>query len=271
MDGPGDELLDAIRRDPERAGILTDFDGTLAPIVDDPTASRPLPAAVEALHRLAGRYRRVAVVSGRPASFLATHLDLARRPPAAGRGLVAVGLYGLERADGHQVVTHPAGADWRAVIASAADRADAEAPPGVIVERKGLSLVVHYRTAPTEAAWARAWAAGEARRTGLARHPARMSEELRPPVPVDKGTAVAELAEGLGAVCFFGDDLGDLPAFEVLDGLAAAGVSTLKVGVRSDEAPAALLDAADAVVDGPAGVAAVLSRLSAPPANGRGR
>ncbi len=40
-----------------------------------------------------------------------------------------------------------------------------------------------------------------------------MSVELRPPVKTDKGTVVDELASGLGAACFFGDDLGDLPAF----------------------------------------------------------
>ena len=261
MDRVDDELLEPFRHAPERTGILTDFDGTLAPIVEDPTTSRPLPEAVDALHELAGRYRRVAVISGRPAAFLATHLDLANRP----EGLVAVGLYGLERADGDEVVTHPAGADWRAVITSVADLADEAAPPGVIVERKGLSLTLHYRTSPSSLEWARAWAAEQADRTGLAHHPARMSEELRPPVSVDKGTAVAELAEGLGAVCFFGDDVGDLPAFEVLDRLAAGGMATLKVGVRSEEAPGELLEAADAVVDGPPGVADVLSRLLARP------
>ena len=256
-----DAALAPFTEAPGRTAILTDFDGTLAPIVEDPTTSRPLPEAVDALHDLAARYRRVAVISGRPASFLATHLDLAGRPA----GLVAVGLYGLERADGDHVVTHPAGADWRAVIADVADLADEAAPAGVIVERKGLSLTVHYRTATGAVEWARSWVAAQADRTGLVRHPARMSEELRPPVSVDKGTAVAELAEGAGAVCFLGDDVGDLPAFEVLDRLAGDGVATLKVGVRSDEAPPELLDAADLVVDGPPGAVAVLSRLRAAP------
>ena len=257
-----DRLLAPFTQAPDRGGVLTDFDGTLAPIVEDPTTSRPLPEAVAALHELAGRYRRVAVVSGRPAAFLAAHLDLARRgPPGAGEGLVAIGLYGLEMADGDRVTTHPGGADWRSVVAAVADLADAVAPPGLLVERKGLSLTLHYRTAPAEAGWARAWAAEQAVRTGLVCHEARMSQELRPPVAVDKGTAVARLAAGLGAVCFFGDDHGDLPAFAVLDRLAGEGVATLKVGVRSAEAPPELLDAADVVVDGPHGVVAVLSRL----------
>lgn len=262
MDRVDDQLLAPFLDAPDRTGILTDFDGTLAPIVEDPTTSRPLPEAVDALHELARRYRRVAVISGRPAEFLATHLDLAGRP----EGVVAVGLYGLERADGDEIVTHPDAADWRAVIADVADLGDEAAPPGVIMERKGLSLTVHYRTSPTSLEWARSWVAEQAERTGLVRHGARMSEELRPPVAVDKGSALGELAEGLGAVCFFGDDVGDLPAFAVLDRLAGEGVTTLKVGVRSEEAPPELLDAADVVVEGPEGVVSVFSRLLEGPA-----
>lgn len=254
--------------DPGRAGVLTDFDGTLAPIVADPSASMPLPEAVDLLHRLAARYRRVAVVSGRPASFLAAHLRLgdgrhADRP--AGEGLVAVGLYGLERADGAQVTTDPRALEWLAAVGEVACLADEQAPPGLVVERKGLSLTLHYRTAPEAASWAAAWAAGQAARTGLVRHPARMSEELRPPLPVDKGTAVTALVEGLGAACFLGDDSGDLPAFAALDALARdTGMAVLKVGVRSDEAPPELLEAADLVVDGPAGAVEVLTRLLGP-------
>lgn len=260
-----EELLAPLRAAPGRSGVLTDFDGTLAPIVADPTASRPLPEAVDLLHRLAGRYRRVAVVSGRPAAFLAVHLDLARRGGGqgaeGGEGLVAAGLYGLELADGDQVTTDPRAAEWRAVVTRVAGLADEQAPPAVLVERKGLSVTLHYRTAPACAGWARQWAAEQAGRTGLVVHPARMSEELRPPLAVDKGSVVAGLVDGLAAACFFGDDRGDLPAFEVLDGLARDGVATVKVGVRSDEAPPELLDAADLVVDGPPGVVDLFSFL----------
>lgn len=253
--------------DPGRSGVLTDFDGTLAPIVSDPSASRPLPEAVDVLHRLAARYRRVAVVSGRPAAFLAAHLRLAERTgdQAAGDGLVAVGLYGLEMADGDRVTTDPRALEWLPVVDAVAGLADEQAPGDVLVERKGLSLTLHYRTAPEAAGWAAAFAADQAERTGLVRHPARMSEELRPPLPVDKGTAVAALVEGLSAACFLGDDSGDLPAFAALDSLARdTGMAILKVGVRSDEAPPELLDAADMVVDGPVGAVQVLTRLLGP-------
>lgn len=263
-----DERLAPFLARPGTAGVLTDFDGTLAPIVADPGASRPLPEAVEVLHRLALRYRTVAVVSGRPAAFLATHLRLAdaRASHPAGEGLVAVGLYGLERADGDQLTTDPRALEWLPVVEGVAHLADEQAPPDVLVERKGLSLTLHYRTAPDAGGWAAAWAAEQAERTGLIRHPARMSEELRPPLPVDKGTVVAQLVDGLEAVCFLGDDCGDLPAFTVLDGLARDhGMATLKIGVRSTEAPEELLAAADVVVDGPVGAVAMLTRLLGAP------
>lgn len=246
---------------PGTSGVLTDFDGTLAPIVGDPAAAEPLPGAVDVLHRLARRYARVAVVSGRPASFLSHHLELAdgRRRSA----LRATGLYGLEAAEGGQVTAHPAAERWRTVVAAAADMAERQAPPGVFVERKGLSVTLHYRGNPVAEVWCRRWAVGRAEQSGLVLHSARMSEELRPPIPVDKGTVVADLASGLDAVCFLGDDRGDLPAFAALKKLEATmpGFTAVTVAVRSTEAPPELLDGADLVVDGPQGALALLRSL----------
>ena len=85
--------------------------------------------------------------------------------------------------------------------------------------------------------------------------------ELRPP-GFDKGGALRSLCEPLPeAVLFAGDDLGDLPAFDAVDVLRARGVAGLTVCSGSDEGPAALRDRADVVVDGPAGVVALLRSL----------
>jgi trehalose 6-phosphate phosphatase len=92
-----------------------------------------------------------------------------------------------------------------------------------------------------------------------------MSVELHPPIAADKGTALEHLVEGLGAVCFVGDDRGDLPAYDALDRLAARGVHTLRVGVAGTETPVDLLDRADLVVDGPPGVLGFLRGLAGPP------
>jgi trehalose 6-phosphate phosphatase len=253
---PDPSWLGPFLRHPERAGVLTDFDGTLSPIVDDPAGAAPLPGAAEVLRRLAARYRLVAVVSGRPAVFLAAHFGTT--------GAALHGLYGLERvtADG-RVEGRPDAEEWRATVAAAADRAEAEGPD-LFVERKGLSVTLHYRTHPGRAEAARAWVEAEAARTGLRVHPARLSYELVPPVGRDKGAVAAELAAGLDAVCFVGDDRGDLAAFDALDRLAEAGATAVRVAVRSAEAPPDLLARADEVVDGPDGALALLERLCLP-------
>ena len=251
------EALAPLLADPGRACLLCDCDGTLAPIVDDPATAAPLPASVDALHGLARRLGRVAVISGRPAAWLHA---------AFGDGLVLSGLYGLElvEADGRgRVVERPEAAEWRAVVDEVAERADAAAPSGVIVERKGLSVTLHHRTAPSERPWVERFAADEARATGLEPAQGKASVELRPPLPFDKGTAVRPLAEGFTAVAYIGDDAGDLPAFAVLDELAASGVATVKVAVDSAELPDEVRAAADALVDSPEAVAALLNGLAA--------
>jgi trehalose 6-phosphate phosphatase len=107
----------------------------------------------------------------------------------------------------------------------------------------------------------RAWADGEAARSGLVVRPAKASVELHPPLHADKGSVVEHASAGLEAVCFLGDDVGDLPAYDALDRLSTAGVHTVKVAVATSEAPVTLLERADVVVDGPAGALALLQTL----------
>lgn len=241
------ELLAPFRADPAGTGVFTDFDGTLAPIVDDPPAALPLPGVADVLSALADRYGRVGVISGRPASFLRDHLG--------GRGIYLSGLYGLEYVGeaGGEIGTVEEAARWREIVEGVAVAGEAALPAGVGVERKGLCLTVHHRRDPSRAAESQAWVDDQARRTGLIVHPARMSYELRPPIRRDKGTVLAELAAGLRQVCFLGDDRGDLTAFDTLDRMAASGAVVLRVGVHSEEAPAELLARADVVVESPHG------------------
>jgi trehalose 6-phosphate phosphatase len=245
------ELFAPFRADPEGSAVFTDFDGTLAPIVDDPESARPLPGAVDLLGALAGHYGRVGVISGRPAAFLRDHL--------AGRGLFLSGLYGLEFVEGDGNVRAIDEAEpWRAVIEEVVAAADAA---GIPVERKGLAVTVHYRTDPSREAQIRTWVDERAAATDLAVHPARMSYELRPPMKLDKGTVLAGAAEGRRQVCFLGDDTGDLSAFDALDDMAATDVTVVKVAVESPEAPEELLARADVTVDGPDGSLRVLRAL----------
>ena len=252
-DGDLDRLIAPFLADPASAAVLTDFDGTLSPIVDDPGAARPLPGAVEALEACARRDARAGVISGRPVAYLVEQL---------GTSLLLSGLYGLEVVEHGEQREHPDAAQWRVVVDDVADRAEAKGPSGMRVERKGLSLTLHFRTAPDLEPAVRAFAAAEAERTSLVVRAAKASVELHPPVAADKGTALEEVATGMAAVCFLGDDVGDLPAFDGLDRLAAVGVYTMRVAVRTEEAPAEMLERADLVVDGPEGALAVLQRLA---------
>ena len=96
-----------------------------------------------------------------------------------------------------------------------------------VVEPKGLSLTIHYRADPELRAPMQAWITDVAERTGAEGRPAKHSFEVHPPIRRDKGTAVVEWAADLDAVAYVGDDLGDLPAFDGLDVLAARGVATV--------------------------------------------
>ena len=132
-------LLGPVREQARLAAVLADFDGTLAPIVDEPGAARPLPGVSEALVSLARRYACAAVVSGRPAAFLLDRLG----QRAVDGGVVLAGLYGLERATPAGIEVHPDAERWRTAVEEAAREAEAGAPAGALIERKGLSVTLH--------------------------------------------------------------------------------------------------------------------------------
>jgi trehalose 6-phosphate phosphatase len=243
--------------EPARSTVLTDFDGTLAPIVPDPETARPLPEAPSVLAELAGCFAVVGVVSGRPLSFLARHLG------AAGPAVRLYGGYGAEwRAEG---VSHlsPEVEPWVPAVSEVLAAARAGAPAGLGIEDKGFALTLHWRRHPETGEWATRFAQEWAARTGLALQPGRRVIEMRPPVGPDKGTVVEQLGEGCRAVCFAGDDAGDLAAFAALDRLAAAGVAGVRLAVADEESPPQLISQADLVVEGPAGALAVLGLLAA--------
>ena len=237
----------------DAAGIFTDFDGTLAKIVDDPDAALPLPGAADTLAALTRRFSIVGVVSGRPGAFLERHFG--------GRGIHLWGLYGLQEVIDGQVVEGDDVARWRPVVEEVARRADAETSGGMHVERKGAAVTLHFRTAPGAEEVVRRWAEAEAQRTGLQLLHARKSYELRPPVERDKGTVIDAAASALRAACFVGDDQGDLACFDALDRLAARGLHAVRVAVKSAESPSELLARADVIVDGPEGALAWLKTL----------
>ena len=221
------------RSEPEKAAVLLDVDGTLAPIVERPEdASVPLETRDE-VERLAGRYALVACISGRPAAD-------ARRMVGVD-GVEYVGLHGLE--------SHPGVPEYTPRLERLVDVAEW---PWRVERKAGVTVAFHDREVEdAKAAAAVERVAGAASELGLAVQRGRKVVEVRPPIDADKGTAVRDLLSGQGVerALYAGDDTTDLDAFRGLD---EAGLDTaVKVAVGSPEMNPRLLTEADVVVDGP--------------------
>lgn len=208
--------IEALAADPARSALVLDFDGVLSPIVEDPTASALPEKAAAALTRLAGSLGLVAVISGRPVSFLEDRIRV--------RGMPLLGSYGIERsADGTRQLA-PAARQWLSRVGDASRelRGLLADSPGVRVEEKSVSVAVHWRQAPDRDAAAERVhdvTARIAAETGLRLEPGKLVEELRPPIDVDKGSAISALlsaGKNLTALAYAGDDLGDIPALRAV-------------------------------------------------------
>jgi trehalose 6-phosphate phosphatase len=247
-----------------------DFDGTLAPIVEDPESATIHPEAPTMLRELARQVRAVVVITGRPAKQVVRlgHLEEVadELPPEA--DLEVMGQYGDETWDSRDrsftSPEPPAGLqsfrDELPDLLAAEDAQDAH------VEEKGLAVAVHTRRLDdAQATFGRLKVRlGEAaERHGLHLEPGRMVLEVRAP-GMHKGLAVrtARDEHDGGGVLFVGDDLGDVEAFEAVRSMAEEGLPTLLVCSSSNEQDV-LHELADVVVDGPDGVMDFLEAFAA--------
>ena len=254
-------LIDPLRHEPESTAVLCDVDGTLAPIVADPSAAA-VPETTRGVLRDAARwFGLVACITGRPAI----------------EARFMVGVEELTYAGNHGLELLEPGSD-RVLLAGGGEAAGAHefvgglallelAELGLRVEDKGPIQAFHWRGAADEAAAEKRAAeiADEARERGLVPRWGRKVLELRPVADVDKGSATAALLRSSGAskAIFGGDDLTDLDAFRELRRMREEGAleRAVCVGIASEEAPDALWDESDAIVSGPEGFAWVLRRL----------
>jgi trehalose 6-phosphate phosphatase len=251
-----DATVAALTVHSERTALLLDFDGSLSPIVELPQYARPLPEAPALLGRLAARFGRVAIISGRPIAFLAAQLPV--------EGLLFVGLYGLEQSLDGEYSADQRVEPYLAAVAAATAELEAQVPRDLVEPKSGISVVVHWRPAPERGAELAAIAREVAHRHGLDVLDARMAIELRPPIDVDKGVPVRGIVDGFDTAAFAGDDYGDLPAFAALALAVTDGrlQRAVRIGVTSSEAPPELAAAVDVVVDGPPGLLALLARVA---------
>ncbi len=237
------DLLDALDRVRDRRPLLvaSDYDGVLAPLVDDPSAAAPLPGVADVLARLAAQPDvTVAMVSGRG-------VDDLRTTSGFGGPLRWIGSHGAEF-DG------PLGGDL-------ADRRDAlrdqlapvvAGTAGARLEVKPAGVAVHVREVADRAAGA---ALLERVHTlvdpSLTKKPGKDVLELAI-VDADKGTALRRLRTELGAAAavYLGDDRTDEDGFRALD----TDDVTVKIGDGET--------AARYRVDDPAAALALLEHLA---------
>ncbi len=203
---------------PQQLAVVVDFDGTLAPIVEDPAQARPEPAAVAALRELHQAGVLVACVTGRPALQARELLGLEE--------LHYSGLHGAEDlAAGEAQPTSPAAfAEDAARVRALVAAASAEELAGLDVEQKGPIVALHWRRAvdPTGAQQRAERLADRAREAGLRVGAGRAVLEIRPALEITKGDAVEALLAAAPVrrhLLVAGDDLTDLTAFARRAGL----------------------------------------------------
>lgn len=238
-------LAAALRRVAYRAPLLvaSDFDGTLSPIVADPSAAAPLDPAIDALVGLAEIPDvHAAIISGRSIETLAA---LTGAPPS----VTLVGNHGAQRSDPDAYATVAA--------VTLALSGLAESFDGAVVEPKTLGAAFHYRhVAASEDA-------SEAAREIGARFGARIIEGKAVVEIVvgegDKGSAIVQMRDlwSVNGTVFFGDDVTDEDVFDAL-GSADVGV---KVG-PGDSAAGYAVDAPEQVAEALELLLAALRRIS---------
>ena len=262
---PGDPLSRAIAlaRDAlavAPAGLLTDFDGTISPIVTDPALARVVGGGRDALAALAERLDVVAVITGRA--------PLDARKLTGVPGILIAGNHGMEWLE--PGASEPMSAPDAARISERLDEVLGRLPelPGVVPEHKGISASVHYRTAPDPEAARSAivQALGDVEGRGLRLNHGRMIVEVRPVGLGDKGSAARAIVErfGLRGVVVMGDDATDLDMFRAVDALRATGrlrAAIIGVGGSAGEVLPALVEGCDVVLADPSEVAELLVAL----------
>ncbi|MGI9602145.1 MAG: trehalose-phosphatase [Acidimicrobiales bacterium] len=211
--GEVSDALRALARTPVLL-VACDYDGTLAPIVDNPDEAFPHRESIAALRALAAfPDTHVAVVSGRSLRDLAA---LSRLPAE----IHLVGSHGSEFDAGFLKELDPTQLELRQVITQELETIAAGAP-GCHVEKKPASVALHYRLADPAVADSviEAILSGPGSRAGVQVKNGKKVVELAV-IETNKGVALETLRRQVGAeaVLFVGDDVTDEDAFERLRG-----------------------------------------------------
>ncbi|MGH2493797.1 MAG: trehalose-phosphatase [Ktedonobacteraceae bacterium] len=241
-------------------GLAFDFDGTLSPIASTPEEAQLYPGVADLLEQ-ASAFARVAILTGREIEDGARKINL--------DGLTYIGTHGLEWSDGlpwlHEVHIDPDALAYVRAGTYLLDLVDERLAdlPGVIVQRKRVGGSIHYRLAPDQEQTRQKlleMLTAPARRVNMQLSEGKQIVEIRPPLAIDKGTAVRQFAQrhALRGLVFAGDDRTDLDAIMEMTELRQRGLTTLAIVARHPDTLPALLQHADTVVDRVPGMVALL-------------
>lgn len=197
--------------------VATDFDGVLAPLVLDPSDSRPLDGTVESLLALAAApATHAAVVSGRDLETLTSLTGL------AGSSVTRIASHGAQSSG---EASPPAlGRAQRDLLTLLTAQLEAVVTdhPGARLEHKPAAVVLHTRGLQEPAARSAEQAALEVTTRHTEVHVLHGKHVVEASVVrADKGSALMALRDTVGAdaVAYFGDDVTDEHAFALLGAL----------------------------------------------------
>lgn len=239
-------------------GLFSDIDGTLAPIVANPGDAQISPRCREWLHALMAEGVVVALLTGRPLETARRMTGLDDAVYAANHGLT-VWIDGRDE-------TSDVVRGCMPVAQQIFNETAAIAVNGVFVEVSGPNLAFHYRRAADPTTAREAILSAIAASRAAARYRSREGRkviELRPPLDIDKGTALTDLVRRLkvAALVCLGDDQTDIDMFRATAKLREDGLPTASIAVDSEEATPEMLASADYFVRGIQGVEAFLGNL----------
>ena len=242
-------------------GLITDIDGTIAPIAVIPDEAQVSSGCRSALATLTSSMTLVAVLTGRDV--------LKAREMLTTDDVVYVGNHGLDRWQDGKLEMAEEARDYLPVVQRLEDKLRQDLGMlGLIVEDKGVSFGIHYRLSP-EPGKTRAAILDTLGHIPEAQDmlitEGKMVVEVRPPVKVDKGTSLRQLVVeyGLRGVLCLGDDVTDVDAFKALHALTSEGLCVgLTMGVLGQDTPPDVEQEADLLLRGVPEVEELLQRIA---------
>lgn len=255
--------IDRFKMNPEETAIVSDVDGVLSRISETPADAKVEPKVAKLLDKLQRKYQAVALISGRSAKQA--------RAMVGNKRIIYIGNHGMEWLVDDEIRISDKAKRYQDDVRGALDesrRSEALKIPGVIIEDKGITFSVHYRMVQDK----------NKAKQKIDEFLKRLAEtysikitygrsvfEVRPPVEVNKGSAISDLVKWVRVrkLIYLGDDATDVDAFLEIRKLRDNGsIEGLAIGVESEETPKRLIESADQILKGTNEVEGLLAWLA---------